>query len=613
MQLAPIVLFTYNRPQHTRQTLEALTKNVLADQSDLFIYCDGPKKNATSEQLDTIKKTREVIREKKWCKTVTIYESDINKGLADSIISGVTEIINKFGKIIVLEDDIVTGKYFLDFMNTTLEKYKNNNEVWHITGWRDPIKKSKNDSSFFYPTMDCWSWGTWQNRWIFFKKDIPFYEKIFTQKMIHDFNIDGTNSGMWQQILLNKEKKINTWAIFWYATIFIKDGLCLAPTQSLIRNIGFDNSGVHCGENKLQEIKNSIDNKIINYPQNIMINYKEYLKNKKFNQKLNTSCKFNIKKIIKQKFPNLYLYLKKIFYKVLKRPPKILGTVYMLHRVAEREIDKLFSNENMKISPTYLNMQIQKIQQTHTIISSIKIKQYIKQKHKKPFAVFTLDDGYKDNYTNAFPVFKKNNCPFTIFLTTNFPDKTAILWWYLLEDLILQNDCLTLSNGKTYSCTTQQEKENTFLKIRGVILNLNQEVLEQELNQLFNNYSIDWKSKCDELCMSWDDIKILQTDSLVTFGAHTKNHFNLKALPTKDAVIKEIQDGLDILKNHGINATTFAYPFGSPNEVSDREVKILKSMSFSTAFLAYGGNFIIKHKNHFFEIPRIMMTEEETK
>ena len=171
MALTPIILFIYNRPNHTKQTLEALSNNTLASQSDLFIFADGPKNTASKEQLESIKQTRKVAASENWCKSVTLIESETNKGLARSIIEGVTEIINKYGKAIILEDDIITGKYFLEYMNEALEKYQGNKEVWHVTGWRDPIKHTKKNKAYFYPTMDCWSWATWADRWQNYKKD----------------------------------------------------------------------------------------------------------------------------------------------------------------------------------------------------------------------------------------------------------------------------------------------------------------------------------------------------------------------------------------------------------------------------------------------------------
>lgn len=279
---APIILFIYNRPDHTLQTLEALAANTLAQESDLFIFADGPKENATLEQLEKIKQTRELARSKTWCKNVTVIESEKNKGLAASIISGVTEIANKYGRVIVLEDDIVTGKYFLEFMNTALEKYADEKKIWHITGWRDPVKRAEAGGSYFYPTMDCWGWATWADRWQYFKKDVSYYQSVFTDEMKFHFNIEGSDPGMWSQIEANADGRINTWAIFWYATIFLCNGLCLAPTKSLVKNVGFDNSGVHCGTNPAQEIHHDLNFEITGFPSEICVNYYEFNKNIKF-------------------------------------------------------------------------------------------------------------------------------------------------------------------------------------------------------------------------------------------------------------------------------------------------------------------------------------------
>lgn len=312
MSLAPIVLFTFNRPKHTEKTLEALSKNTLAKDSDLFIFCDGPKENASKDLLTNINITRNICKKRKWCKTVTIIEFDTNKGLASNIIDGVTNIINRFGKIIVLEDDIVTGKYFLEYMNTALDKYKDKKKVMHITGWRDPIKRTKTDSSFFYPTMDCWGWATWADRWKYLKKNPIYYKSLFTEKMIWEFNIEGTDPWMWNQMLNNYEGKLNTWAIFWYAAIFEKHGLCLAPCTSLCKNVGFDFTGTNCGDNKFQTITRSIDHKILIYPESIVIDKKEFDKNKKFIKRMRTGgFSFFVKSHIPVPLKNI---LKKIFF-----------------------------------------------------------------------------------------------------------------------------------------------------------------------------------------------------------------------------------------------------------------------------------------------------------
>ncbi len=315
MNLAPIILFVYNRPDHTLKTLEALAVNKLANQSDLFIYADGPKDNITKDQLEEIKQTREVIKSKNWCKTVTIIESEKNKGLAASIISGVTDIVHKYDKVIVLEDDIITGKYFLEFMNTALDKYENNKNVWHITGWRDPVKKTSEGYSYFYPTMDCWGWATWADRWKHFKKDALYYKNKFSDEMIFHFNIEGSEPGNWGQIEDNLTGKMNTWAIFWYATLFLNKGLCLGPSKSLVKNIGLDGSGEHCGPNNKYDFNDSIDFSIERFPKEIKTSKVEYRKNILFYRKINKiTMTRRIKMFIKRKrgLKNIYQQLKKI-------------------------------------------------------------------------------------------------------------------------------------------------------------------------------------------------------------------------------------------------------------------------------------------------------------
>ena len=246
MNLAPIVLFVYNRPWHTKQTVEALQKNELAKESELFIYCDEAKNEDAGKSVDEV---REYIDKVDGFKKVTIIKREKNWGLADSIIDGVTKIVNEYGKIIVLEDDLVTSPYFLKFMNEALEFYKDEEKVWHISGWNYPIDTNGLDDVFLWRLMNCWGWATWADRWRYYEKNIDKTMKEFSKEDIYKFNLDGVG-GFWGQVVANKENKINTWAIFWYATIFKRDGLCLNPSQTFVDNIGHDGSGINCGNVK---------------------------------------------------------------------------------------------------------------------------------------------------------------------------------------------------------------------------------------------------------------------------------------------------------------------------------------------------------------------------
>lgn len=245
---APIALFVYNRPTHTRQTVEALIKNALSEDSNLFIFSDAPK---TEMQAKAVNEVRQYICQIDGFKTVTIVEREANFGLARSIIDGVSKLCKEYGRVIVLEDDLVTSPYFLKYMNDALDMYKDAHKVMHISGATYPIEDVKGET-FFLRVPLCWGWGTWARAWQYFAKDIRVM-KQFDRQMISEFDFDGTYP-YWRQLELNRRRKLDTWFVFWYATLFLNDGLALFPGKSLVNNIGMDSSGVHCGTSKDFEI-----------------------------------------------------------------------------------------------------------------------------------------------------------------------------------------------------------------------------------------------------------------------------------------------------------------------------------------------------------------------
>lgn len=241
--LAPIILFTYNRPWHTRQTIEALQKNSFAEQSDLIIYSDAPKDKSA---IDLVNQVRDYIKDIKGFKSIRIVARSENWGLAKSIISGVTEVIEEYGTVIVLEDDIVTSPAFLNFMNQALELYANDERVMHISGYSYPIEKTGLPETFFLKPTTCWSWATWGKSWQYFRKDSEAVIELFDKSMIKDFNLNGAYD-YFQQVEYNHIGILNTWAIFWYASIYLQKGLSLHPRDSYAHNIGHDNMGENCG------------------------------------------------------------------------------------------------------------------------------------------------------------------------------------------------------------------------------------------------------------------------------------------------------------------------------------------------------------------------------
>ena len=311
-----------------------------------------------------------------------------------------------------------------------------------------------------------------------------------------------------------------------------------------------------------------------------------------------------LKKMLKNSF--LYPVLSLAHQKFLSIGDK--GYVFMLHRVAERNPCGIVENENMKVSPTFLDSFITECKKKYEIIASDKICEYIKSGNKKKFLVFTFDDGYKDNFTNALPVFEKHNVPFTIFVASDFPNKKAIMWWYGLEELLQQNERIVLNNGQEYFCKTFDEKNKVFCELRSEILKIEQAHLFDELSKMFSAYQIDWRKYCDELCMTWNDVAELVKNSLVTIGAHTAHHYNLHALHTEKDVQNEISEGIaEFKKNINFVPTVFAYPFGSPNEITEREINAVKEMKFKYAFIGTGGG--VKKEFELFAVPRIALIE----
>ncbi len=260
MNLAPIVLFVYNRPQHTLKTLEALMQNELAEKSELFIYCDGPKPNAKKEDLDKIDAVHTIILKKQWCKKVHIIKAEVNKGLANSIVAGATEIVNRYGKIIVLEDDIVTSKGFLRYMNEALNLYENEPKIMHIGSYL-PYTNSyrKLPETFLSRFMSCWGWATWKTSWNKANwNESELYEQIKDPKVRNEFNLEGVLN-FHEQLENNIDGSINTWAIKWFASIFLCNGLCLYPSHSFTKNIGFDGTGENCDLLDIKERKGGRD------------------------------------------------------------------------------------------------------------------------------------------------------------------------------------------------------------------------------------------------------------------------------------------------------------------------------------------------------------------
>jgi hypothetical protein len=243
MALSPIALFTYNRPYHTRKTVEALQLNKLSAQSDLFIFSDGPKEGIAG---DLVQEVRSYLKSIKHFKSVSIVERKSNIGLSANILEGVQQILTEFGQVIVLEDDLLTSPFFLDYMNEGLRLYENDENVISIHGYVYPVEE-KLPNTFFLRGADCWGWATWRRAWNQFQPDGSLLlKRIIESKQTEQFDFDGTYPYL-RMLMDQIAGKTNSWAIRWYASAFLENKFTLYPGKSLVSNIGGDGSGTNNG------------------------------------------------------------------------------------------------------------------------------------------------------------------------------------------------------------------------------------------------------------------------------------------------------------------------------------------------------------------------------
>ncbi len=253
-QLAPIILFAYNRPVHLKKTLDALAANYLAKQSELIIYIDGVKQEASQKDIQQTSQVKKIAEEEVRFKNKKVVIAQHNKGLAKSIIEGVTNTVNDYKKVIVLEDDMITSPYFLNFLNEALTLYENNAFVSCISGYIYPVKGLLPET-FFIKGADCWGWATWKRAWDIFEPNGTLLLNNLTEKnLFYDFNF--YDSYPYLKMLEDQiAGRNNSWAIRWYASAFLQEKLTLYPAVSFVRNIGFDGSGTHSGKRNFWEAK----------------------------------------------------------------------------------------------------------------------------------------------------------------------------------------------------------------------------------------------------------------------------------------------------------------------------------------------------------------------
>ncbi len=317
--------------------------------------------------------------------------------------------------------------------------------------------------------------------------------------------------------------------------------------------------------------------------------------------------RFKKEKIIKEQYP----MLTPLSWKQQKKEG-VIGVVYMLHHIIKKNPEGIPTNEDLKVTPDFLDKIITKYKKRNVdFISLDELSEIVISRRipDRPFVVFTIDDGYLDNYTQALPVFEHHNVPFAIFVATDFLDKKAILWWDCIENLILTNSCITISDGTCYPCDTFQQRWDTFRILREKILTLDQNNLQKELKLLFSKYDIDWLEPIKKQGMSWEQVKTLAKHPLCTIGGHTVSHPPLSVLSEEKAK-REIQEGIIKLEQAICHPVKYlAFPFGTPNEIGEREFQIVAELGIKLAFMAHVGCITDANISNYTHLPRFYFHE----
>ena len=270
MRLTPIILFVYNRPEHTRQTVEYLSKNKLAESSKLFIFSDGPKNDKDKQKVFEVRK---YLKRIKGFKEIRIIEREKNLGLANSVISGVSQIFQSFEKVIVLEDDIISSPSFLKFMNDALDFYKADEKIFSVSGYPYPVKipDSYNKDVFITHRASSWGWGTWKDRWEKVDWEMKDYCSLLKNREDQNF-LNEAGEDLLPMLKAQIKSEVDSWAIRWTYAQLKNKAFCLYPVSPLCKNIGTDWSGTHSSSSKKLSVELDLSDREFKMTKDLQIN-----------------------------------------------------------------------------------------------------------------------------------------------------------------------------------------------------------------------------------------------------------------------------------------------------------------------------------------------------
>jgi len=299
-------------------------------------------------------------------------------------------------------------------------------------------------------------------------------------------------------------------------------------------------------------------------------------------------------------------------YSPFKRYTCGVGMIFTLHRITNNTPEEFSPNSILEITPEFLDAAIRTVKSCgYDIVTIDEVKQrLVDKKFDRKFVCFTIDDGYLDNLTQAFPVFQKHNAPFTVFINSGMLEGSTILWWQHLEDIIQNNQTISLNlsgSNRTFNTVTADEKHHAFDEIYWVIRAMDHSQQNDTICELLEQHKINPADLCQELSLAWQQVQKLSESGLATIGAHTLNHYALNKLST-DQVHYEIEQGQAVMERKiGIRSRHFAYPFGDHVSAAKREFDIASELSFETAVTQRKGVIVPEHAQHLNALPRVSL------
>ncbi|MGL4291223.1 MAG: polysaccharide deacetylase family protein [Phreatobacter sp.] len=289
-----------------------------------------------------------------------------------------------------------------------------------------------------------------------------------------------------------------------------------------------------------------------------------------------------------------------------------VGAILMLHHVRPQERSDFAPNALLEVTPEFLEGVVERVRaRGFDIVSLDEVKRRLAEgDDERPFVAFTFDDGYRDNLEFAYPILKRHGAPFTIYLPTAFTEQRGELWWLVLEQTIrTQRAVVALIAGKVvhFDCSTASLKRDAYQEIYWWLRSLPETELRAYVRDLAARHGLDFRDTCRKLCMTWDEIQTLAADPLVTFGAHTVNHYMLAKFPLETARSEMEQSKTIIEERLGRPVTHFAYPVGDPTSAGPREFELARELGFETAVTTRPGLIFAEHRDHLTALPRVSL------